>query len=81
VIASPEPDFPHTSDSNRGEVAFTVIVGTNGGGCGLEVVKSSGPEFERAAIRAVQRWRWKPAMKDGKPVPVRISINVNFARQ
>ena len=34
--------------------------------------------FEAAATRAVRRWRYKPAMKDGKPVDVYFLINVEF---
>jgi protein TonB len=30
------------------------------------------------AIEAVSRYRFKPAMKDGKPVPVMVNVEVNF---
>ena len=30
------------------------------------------------AIEAVQKWRFKPAMRNGTPVPVRAQVEVNF---
>jgi protein TonB len=34
--------------------------------------------FDAAALRAVERWRFKPARKDGKPVAVRVRQNIRF---
>jgi protein TonB len=30
------------------------------------------------AIKAVQQYRFKPAMEGGKPVPVELNVEVNF---
>jgi TonB family protein len=43
------------------------------------VLKSLSPGLDMAAARAVSQWRFKPAMKDGKPVPVLFSLTINFA--
>jgi len=42
------------------------------------VVRSLGMGLDEKALEAVQRYRFKPAMKDGKPVPVTILVEVNF---
>jgi protein TonB len=34
--------------------------------------------FEQAAIRAVQRWSWKPAMIDGQPRAQRVIQELTF---
>jgi TonB family protein len=34
--------------------------------------------FEDAAVKAVSQWRYKPVMRDAKPVPVRSQIRVRF---
>jgi periplasmic protein TonB len=34
--------------------------------------------LDEKALEAVLRYRFKPAMKGGKPVPVLITIAVNF---
>jgi TonB family protein len=36
--------------------------------------------FEDSAIEAVKQYRYKPAKKDGKPVPVELIVNVTFQR-
>jgi outer membrane biosynthesis protein TonB len=34
--------------------------------------------FEKSAVDAVMRYKFKPASKDGKPVPVELNVNVSF---
>ena len=34
--------------------------------------------LDEKAIEAVQKWRFKPGVKDGKPVPVAATVEVNF---
>jgi TonB family protein len=34
--------------------------------------------LDEKAIEAVSKWRFKPATKDGKPVPVAANISVRF---
>ncbi len=34
--------------------------------------------LDQKAIEAVRNWRFSPAMKDGRPVPVQINVEVNF---
>ncbi len=34
--------------------------------------------FRQAAIDAVKQWKYKPAIKDGKPVDVYMTVSVNF---
>lgn len=38
---------------------------------GIEVIESGGPELDAAFLRAVRRWRYAPAVRDGLPVRVR----------
>jgi len=44
----------------------------------IKVVRSLGLGLDQKAIEAVQKWRFKPGLKDGKPVPVSANIEVNF---
>jgi TonB-like protein len=42
----------------------------------LEVYQGILPEMDEAARAAFSQWRFKPAMRDGKPVPVEILIGI-----
>lgn len=38
------------------------------------------PDFDKNAVEAVRQYRFHPALRDGKPVAVAITIAVNFHR-
>ena len=42
------------------------------------VIRSLGMGLDEKALEAVQRYRFRPAMKDGKPVAAMISVQVDF---
>jgi protein TonB len=42
------------------------------------VSHESNPTFDQAAIDAVRKWKYKPALKDGQPVAVFLSVVVEF---
>jgi len=42
------------------------------------VFSSLNPGLEAESVRAVKQWRFQPAMKDGRPVNVQISVEVGF---
>jgi hypothetical protein len=51
-------------------------LGTDGTVGGLEIFQGILPEMDEAAKIAFSRWKFKPAMRDGKPVPVEILVGV-----
>ena len=54
------------------------MVDANGMPQNEQVVKSLDPGLDQNALAAVAQYRFKPAMKDGVPVPVKITIDVTF---
>ena len=58
---------------------FTVIVfGTDGLVHEPKLLKSSGShKADALALDAIARWTFKPATKDGVPVPVYINLELN----
>ncbi len=56
-----------------------LVVTPNGLPEDIKVAKSLGPELDKKAIEAVKTWRFEPAIKDGKPVMVKIKVEVKFA--
>jgi hypothetical protein len=52
------------------------VLGADGAVGGLEIFQGILPQMDQAAKIAFSRWRFKPAMRDGKPVPVEILVGV-----
>jgi len=44
----------------------------------LRVVRTLGMGLDEKALDAAQKYRFKPATRDGKPVAATISVAVNF---
>jgi len=42
-------------------------------------VLKSIPQLDAAAVRAVRKWRFQPALSDGKPVVVWVAVPVKFS--
>jgi TonB family protein len=63
----------------EGVCLISVIVDAQGKTQNARVVRPLGSGLDEKAIEAVNKYRFKPAMKDGKtPVPVMIMVQVNF---
>jgi TonB family protein len=61
-----------------GAVSISIIVDTQGRPTNLRVIKALGMGLDEMALEAVQKWKFKPGIKDGKPVPVQAMIEVDF---
>jgi periplasmic protein TonB len=85
-ITQPQVDFevnPEYSEEARsakysGTVLLSLVVSTQGKAENLKVLNGIGFGLDQKALEAVQKWRFIPGMKDGKPVPVRATISVDF---
>ena len=80
AIVNPEPEYSEEARTAKwqGAVLLSLVVDENGVPQDIKVVKSLGLGLDQKAIEAVQKWRFKPGLKDGKPVPVSANIEVNF---
>jgi TonB family protein len=73
----------HYTDSARkekimGDCLVRIIVDAYGSPQHPQIIQSLDPGLDQEAIKAVMQWRFKPAMRDGKPVPVQITLAINF---
>lgn len=65
-----------------GRVTTAFVVGEDGVIRDVKVVRSVSPELDAEAIRVMSSMpKWKPGKQDGKPVPVRYTVPVNFRGQ
>jgi protein TonB len=65
-----EPQYPPQAARKglEGWVKVQFTISTAGSVRDAVVVESSDSVFERAAINAVNKWKYQPQMKAGKPV-------------
>jgi TonB family protein len=80
VISRTEPEYSDQARNAKwqGAVLLRVMVDETGVPQDIQVVRALGLGLDQKAIEAVQKWRFKPGMKDGKPVAVSANIEVNF---
>jgi TonB family protein len=80
LIAKVEPEYSEEARKAKfqGTVVLYVVVDENGKPRDLRVIRPLGLGLDEKAIEAVMKWRFRPGMKDGKPVAVAATIEVNF---
>ncbi len=82
LLKSVRPSYPTRAVDGKieGWVDVQFTVAENGKVKDVSVSAASNPGvFEDAAVKAVAQWRYKPFMRDARPVPVRSEIRVRFA--
>ena len=64
----------------EGTVVMNAVVGTDGTPEDIEITKSLDEQYglDKQAVAALNQWRFAPGLKDGKPVPVRITVEMRF---
>jgi periplasmic protein TonB len=77
---SPEPEYPAKEHrtGHQGTVILRALIDADGVPHDVSVTRSLRPAFDESAVKAVGNWRFSPATKYGKPVPVQISVQVEF---
>jgi TonB family protein len=62
----------------NGTVVLSIVVDIDGRARDIHLLANPGMGLDQKAIEAVQKWSFKPGMKDGQPVNVRANIDFNF---
>jgi protein TonB len=80
AISSPDPDYTEEARQakRQGTCVLWLIVDAAGHPRDIKVVRGLGLGLDAKALEAVRQWRFQPALKDGKPVDVQISVEVEF---
>ena len=81
VLAKVDPKYtPEAAKAKvTGILRLSLIVDTQGLARDVRVVKPLGFGLDEKGIEAVQKWKFKPGVKDGHPVDVRATIEVTFS--
>ncbi len=77
---SVDPEFSEEARKAKfsGNVQVALVVDDQGRPKNIHVERGVGMGLDEKAVEAVRQYKFKPAMKDGKPVPVELYIEVNF---
>lgn len=80
LLKSKEPEFNNSARLLKysGKSLINVHVEPDGSVSHLSIVWPLGMGLDESALAAVQTYRFKPAMENGKPVMVELNIEVNF---
>jgi len=84
AVSKPQPKYPEIARAARvsGRVIAQIVVGTDGRVQSVKILRGIKGNFEtffnNEAIRALKQWKYKPAIHNGMPVPVRINVTLIF---
>ncbi|MFC6644415.1 energy transducer TonB [Granulicella cerasi] len=75
-----DPEFSEEARKAKfsGNVLVGLIVDENGHPENVHVLRDVGMGLGQKAVDAVKQYKFKAAMKDGKPVKVQMAVEVNF---
>jgi TonB family protein len=79
-ISAPDPEYSERARQAKysGICEVTTVVGTDGLTHHPWVSRPVGEQLDEKALDILKLWRFTPAMRDGKPVPVLITVQFKF---
>jgi TonB family protein len=79
-IRTVEPEYSESARKAHlsGSVLVYAEIDPEGKPRNLRIVQSMGMGLDEKALEAVAKWLFKPGMKNGRPVTVRATFEVNF---
>lgn len=82
-VTAPQPQYTEIARKARvqGVVIVQAIIDKEGNVTNVKVLKGLPMGLEEEAVKAIKRWKFKPATLNGKPVDVYYNLTVNFRLQ
>lgn len=79
-LSAPTPRYTEAARANQtqGSVTLRVLVGADGDVKQVKIVRGLPDGLTEQAIEAARQAKFKPAMKDGKPVPYWVVLQMEF---
>jgi TonB family protein len=80
VIQAVEPQYTASALNQKieGSVLVNLHVDVNGNPNHIRVLRGLGEGLDEKAIEAAHHYKFKPAVKDGKAVPVELNLEIKF---
>lgn len=75
-----EPEFSPKSKEAfvEGTVKISTVVTLEGIPTSYRVTSGLNAEEDRTAVEALKQWKFQPGTKDGQPVNVRVTVEIDF---
>ncbi len=77
VVSSSEPVYPNLA-MGPGTVVLAVSIDAAGEIQDVKITQTS-EAFKSSALEAIKKWKFKPAMLNGKPVPSVVPVAFSFS--
>jgi len=80
AIYSPQPEYTEEARQAKleGTCAVSFMIGIDGKPTNIVVTKKLGMGLDQKAVEAVSKWRFEPARRYGRPVPMRLNLSLGF---
>jgi len=82
VVAEKKPAYTKAAMEKKiqGSLELSTIIDKEGNPTEITIVKSLDPEYglDDNAVAALKAWKFKPAVKDGKPVSFQTTVEMTF---
>jgi TonB family protein len=77
---APDPEYSDEARQAKymGTIVLYLVVDSSGTAADVQIMRPLGLGLDEKAVNAVRSWKFRPAEKDGEPVPVTINVEVNF---
>jgi protein TonB len=82
LISSVSPVYPALAKNQHvsGDVRLDALIDANGRVTTMKII--SGPTLlHQAAMDSLRQWKYQPAVLDGKPVPMHLTVTLQFRLQ
>lgn len=75
-----DPKYPQTlvEDHVEGEVILYGVIRPDGNVDSIQLVRGVDEQLDANAIQAFSQWKFEPATKDGRPVPLEAIVHIPF---
>jgi len=80
LVDKVEPEYAEEARvaKYQGTVVVAITIDTDGTVQDMRVVRGLGLGLDEKALQAISQWKFTPGARDGQPVPVMATIEVNF---
>ncbi len=81
-VSTYQPSPPYSEKARQAKYqafcSLMIVIGTAGNVEGARVVRAAGLGLDQNALQTVRTWTFRPAIRDGVPVRVRVIVEVSF---